>query len=181
MQQDEAEALRTLAQKYGGDPATTDSTRVFRLPGFNNKKYEDDFTVTVRREAPPDRVYRRADFKIDITLPEKVSASPRSSPSHRSQGERNRSQSERDWSFALRHLKEGAKPEDIVTQIAAYRSLDHRNGRNTQHPEAARKTNPMHYAERTVQRAMAHLGMSPAPQESQVPDGSSSPEVKPSR
>jgi hypothetical protein len=26
-----------------GDPAATDSTRVFRLPGFNNKKYPDDF------------------------------------------------------------------------------------------------------------------------------------------
>jgi hypothetical protein len=42
--QHQAEAmLRTLAQRFGGDPAATDSTRIFRLPGFNNKKYPDDF------------------------------------------------------------------------------------------------------------------------------------------
>lgn len=41
------EMLRSLAQQYGGDPAATDSTRVFRLPGFNNKKYEQDFQVAI--------------------------------------------------------------------------------------------------------------------------------------
>lgn len=62
--QDHAEAmLRTFAQRVGGDPASTDSTRVFRLPGFNNKKYEHDFQVTVSPEAPATEVYRAEDFK----------------------------------------------------------------------------------------------------------------------
>ncbi|MGH9328346.1 MAG: DNA-primase RepB domain-containing protein [Terriglobia bacterium] len=58
--QEHAEAvLRTLAQRFGGDPAATDSTRVFRLPGFNNKKYPDDFQVTVIRESPAARTCAR--------------------------------------------------------------------------------------------------------------------------
>jgi hypothetical protein len=37
--QDEAEALlHNLANKFGGDLAATDSTRVLRLPGFSNHK-----------------------------------------------------------------------------------------------------------------------------------------------
>src|SRR5579863_980809 len=45
--QEQAEAvLRAMARKFGGDPAATDSTRVLRLPGFINRKYELEFTVS---------------------------------------------------------------------------------------------------------------------------------------
>ena len=38
---EEAEALqRGMVREFGGDPAATDSTRVLRLPGFANKKYD---------------------------------------------------------------------------------------------------------------------------------------------
>jgi len=180
---DEAEALlRTLAQRFGADPASTDSTRVFRLPGFNNKKYEPNFLVTVRTEASPDRVHRRADFNLDTAMPGRVSVSTQPGSSHRSQGESNNSQSERDWSFALRHLKQGADPQDIIRRITAYRSLNHHNPHNPKHPEAPRKTNPRHYAERTVRRAMAQLGMAaPALPEPQAPTGTSYPGVEHSR
>jgi hypothetical protein len=41
---DEAEALnQAMVREFDGDPAATDSTRVLRLPGFANKKYEEDF------------------------------------------------------------------------------------------------------------------------------------------
>ena len=44
--QDQAEALlRAMARKFGGDPAATDSTRVLRIPGFVNKKYDETFIV----------------------------------------------------------------------------------------------------------------------------------------
>jgi len=63
--QDEAEALlRALSQRFGGDPAATDSTRVFRAPGFANKKYQDDFQVTLTAKAPANQVYHASDFKV---------------------------------------------------------------------------------------------------------------------
>ena len=43
---EQAEALqRAMARKFGGDPAATDSTRVLRLPGFLNRKYDTEFWV----------------------------------------------------------------------------------------------------------------------------------------
>ena len=34
--------------EFNGDPAATDSTRAVRLPGFANKKYDEDFRAVVR-------------------------------------------------------------------------------------------------------------------------------------
>src|ERR1700689_4728876 len=46
MNLEEAEGLlHAMVQEFGGDPAATDATRVLRLPGFANKKYETDFHV----------------------------------------------------------------------------------------------------------------------------------------
>src|SRR5579859_2959694 len=43
---EEAEALQhAMVREFGGDPAATDATRVLRLPGFANKKYDRDFYV----------------------------------------------------------------------------------------------------------------------------------------
>jgi hypothetical protein len=40
----EAEGLLcAMAYEFGGDPAATDATRVLRVPGFANKKYDTDF------------------------------------------------------------------------------------------------------------------------------------------
>ena len=60
--QEQAEAfLHALAREFDGDPAATDSTRVLRLPGFANKKYEEDFQVIVH--AHTDRTYHARDFR----------------------------------------------------------------------------------------------------------------------
>ena len=69
LRQSEAEELlRGLAQRFGGDPAATDSTRVFRLPGFNNKKYKENFLVELAAGTLPEPVYQRSDFRIE-TVP----------------------------------------------------------------------------------------------------------------
>jgi RepB DNA-primase from phage plasmid/Transposase len=50
MDLEEAEdLLHAMAREFGGDPAATDATRVLRLPGFANKKYDTDFYVEARR------------------------------------------------------------------------------------------------------------------------------------
>lgn len=180
---DEAESLlRSLAQRFGGDPAATDSTRVFRLPGFNNKKYEENFSVTIRKLAPADSVYRISDFKLEKPLPERPWIPAQSPSSHRSQAEDGKSQSERDWSYALRCLKQGEKPEDLILRITAYRSADRYDPNDPQKLVSPRKSNPRYYAEHTVRRAMASISLTDATSRQPEPQtGSSSPEVEPSR
>jgi hypothetical protein len=66
--QNQAEAmLRAMARKFGGDPAATDSTRVLRLPGFVNRKYEFEFTVTA--DVLSDRRYTVHDFRLRTDRP----------------------------------------------------------------------------------------------------------------
>ena len=45
--------LHSLASHFGGDPATTDATRVLRVPGFVNRKYgrEGEFVVQAHQES----------------------------------------------------------------------------------------------------------------------------------
>src|ERR1700675_566556 len=60
---EEAEGLnQAMVREFDGDPAATDSTGVLRLPGFANKKYEEDFQVTVQAYA--DRTYHARDFRL---------------------------------------------------------------------------------------------------------------------
>src|SRR5580693_3395503 len=67
--QDDAESLlHNLANKFGGDLAATDSTRVLRMPGFANRKLPDEFIVQARQES--DAVYALRDFTIDEDSPE---------------------------------------------------------------------------------------------------------------
>ena len=62
---EEAEALnQAMVREFDGDPAATDSTRVLRLPGFANKKYEADFYVQARTEST--QTYHLRDFKLQI-------------------------------------------------------------------------------------------------------------------
>src|SRR6202051_3036150 len=62
---EEAEALQhAMVRAFGGDAAATDSTRVLRLPGFANKKYDQDFYVRARGEST--EKYHLRDFKLSI-------------------------------------------------------------------------------------------------------------------
>ena len=65
MTAEEAEALnQAMVREFDGDPAATDSTRVLRLPGFANKKYEPDFYVQARAEST--QTYHLRDFKLPL-------------------------------------------------------------------------------------------------------------------
>ena len=176
------ELLRALAQRFGGDPAATDAARVFRLPGFDNKKYTHDVTVTLRSPSLPDVVYCQSDFKIE-TIRRELGLMARAS-----RGENRdlhsgsaRTQSEVDWAYAVRRLREGSAPQDIVQELASYRAIDRRDPRDSKRV-ALRKPNPVYYAERTVGRAMEYLGMTgDSPRQSPDQRGRNSLETEPSR
>ena len=146
--QGQAEAfLHALAREFDGDPAATDSTRVLRLPGFANKKYEEDFRVAIHSHT--DRTYHPRDFKLRT---EPVDSGPgRWNPSRErtaTSGPRELSQSERDWAYAKRALARGLPPEEVMRDIAEFRAHE--------------KHDPEDYARRTVTKAWAELNAPPS-------------------
>jgi hypothetical protein len=136
--QDEAESLlRSLSNEFGGDPAATDSTRVLRLPGFENHKLSEPFVVRAQQESGT--VHTPRDFAVPADSP---GAPRRWDGSHsRAMPSDHKSQSERDWAYAKRALARGDDPEDIIRRIADFRSDD--------------KPDPNYYARHTVANAMA--------------------------
>lgn len=148
--QDEAESLlHSLANKFGGDLAATDSTRVLRLPGFANHKLTDEFIVQARQQT--NAIYALRDFTIDEDSPE----------AHRRPGDSqgrtirraHKSQSERDWAYAKRALARGDDPEIVIQRIADHRADD--------------KADPHYYAQLTVSRAR-HQHLAKVPREPTV-------------
>jgi RepB DNA-primase from phage plasmid len=139
---EEAEALnQAMVREFDGDAAATDSTRVLRLPGFANKKYEADFYVQVRAEST--QTYHLRDFKLHADSPE----APRHqhqelAPKHSAQSS-GLSQSEHDWAYAKRALARGDDPEEVIRRIADYRGAD--------------KHDPHYYARHTVTKAQSEL------------------------
>jgi RepB DNA-primase from phage plasmid len=141
--QEQAEALlRAIARKFGGDPAATDSTRVLRIPGFANQKYNERFIV--RAEQHSERVHHALDFKLRIDQIDSPYQPVRRSAARTASTEpRPLSQSEHDWAFAKRALARGADPEEVIRNIAQFREGD--------------KSNSLDYARRTVMKAQAEL------------------------
>jgi hypothetical protein len=139
---EEAEALNhAMVREFDGDPAATDSTRVLRLPGFANKKYETDFYVQARTEST--QTYHLRDFKLQ--------SDSQDAPRHQHEEAVRRpltrtnslSQSEHDWAYAKRALARGDDPEEIIRRIVDYRAND--------------KHDPMYYARHTVMNAQIDL------------------------
>ena len=139
---EEAEALqRGMVREFGGDPAATDSTRVLRLPGFANKKYDHNFYVEARFEST--QAYHLRDFKVSIDSQD----APRphneeAARNHRAPGIA-QSQSEHDWAYAKRALARGDDSEEVIRRIADYRAND--------------KSDPVYYARHTVSKAQEDL------------------------
>src|SRR6202163_1525872 len=107
--QDQAETLqRAMVREFGGDPAATDSTRVLRLPGFVNRKYETEHVV--RAQPGATQTYHLEDFRLRTDLHE----TPAQYRPHetRSVPDGDITQSERDWAFAKRSLARGDDPEE---------------------------------------------------------------------
>ncbi len=137
---EQAEVLqRAMARKFGSDPAATDSTRVLRVPGFLNRKYDTEFWVHAEKHT--DRVYHLHDFRLR-TEPIESDFRPRNhSQAPASSESRPLSQSEHDWAFAKRALARGDDPEVVIRCIADYRAEE-------KHPN---------YARHTVEKARAAL------------------------
>jgi hypothetical protein len=144
----EAETLlHAMAREFAGDPAATDATRVLRLPGFANKKYNPGFYVEARKYSA--EIYHLHDFKlytggVDSPRYSYRTGMKRESDTHVL------SQSEHDWAFAKRALARGDDPEVVIQQIA-----DHRSGE---------KSDPQYYARLTVTKALIDMNR-PAPAE----------------
>jgi hypothetical protein len=129
--------LRALASQYGGDPAATDISRLLRLPGFMNRKYNEAFIVRVHHET--DHIYHLQDFRVQDNSQESPRQLSDSLRTGRSIQVGHRSQSEADWAFAKRALARGDSAEQIIERIADYRADD--------------KADPIYYARLTVIKA----------------------------
>jgi hypothetical protein len=140
--QDEAESLRhTLANRFGGDLAATDSTHVLRLPGFANRKLPEEFIVQARQES--NAIYTLRDFTIDEDSPETPRHFVHAREDKRTVPNDHKSQSEHDWAYAKRALARGDNPDVVIQRIADYRAED--------------KADPNYYARHTVTKAQAEL------------------------
>jgi hypothetical protein len=137
----EAEDLQQrMAHEFGADIAATDVSRVLRLPGFANRKYEADCLVRVTKHS--DKTYSLRDFKLPAS-PAKNERLPEQSPPRLGGTRETITQSERDWAYAKRALARGDDPEEIIRRIADYR--------------ADEKHDPEYYARHTVEKAQAEL------------------------
>jgi len=139
---EEAEALnQAMVREFDGDPAATDSTRVLRLPGFTNRKYEADFYVRARTEST--QTYHLRDFKVQFDSQDTPRHHDEEVARKQSASSNGLSQSEHDWAYAKRALARGDAPELVIQRIADYRSED--------------KADPKYYADHTVAKARAQL------------------------
>jgi hypothetical protein len=80
--------------------------------------------VTASREASVGEVYRADDFKVFGHDRERVSRVPRSPDHERTLSREQATQSEKDFLYAIRKLKAGEDPNQIVRDMVAYRSQD---------------------------------------------------------
>jgi len=142
MTAEEAEALnQAMVREFDGDPAATDSTRVLRLPGFANKKYQPDFFVQARAEST--QTYHLRDFKFPIDSQDAPRHHQEEVGRKESASSGALSQSEHDWAYAMRALARGDDPEEVIRRITDYRATD--------------KHDPAYYARHTVLKAQSDL------------------------
>ena len=163
--QGQAEALlHAIARQFDGDHAATDSARVLRVPGFLNKKYEQDFLVAIQSQT--NRTYHVRDFKLRTEPVDSDYRRPYSSGRRTETSEpRPISQSERDWAYVKSALVKGADPEQLILQLA--------------HSRAADKSDPQYYARLTVTKALADLEMPSVSSSSDpFPDGGGNRETQ---
>jgi hypothetical protein len=131
------QTLKLLAVAFGGDPACTDCNRVLRIPGLLNWKYDPAHRVTV--EYLDDSVWNADDFRlevraVDAILLSRIAVSRKRPGSH--------SNSESDWAWVSKQLVQGKDAWKLTRELAALRSD---------------KSNPIYYAQRTVDIASARL------------------------
>jgi len=158
LDREQAESLlRALATQFHGDTAATDISRVLRMPGFANRKYNEVFLVRAIQET--DAIYHLRDFVLYEDSPE---APRRLSDGHsppRRMASGHRSQPEADRAYAKRALARGDNPEQVIQRIADYRGED--------------KADPEYYARHTVTKAQAQFR-----QESRDSNTNAAPDIR---
>jgi hypothetical protein len=139
----EAETLlHAMAREFDADKAATDAARVLRIPGFLNKKYQQDFLVSARFQT--DQLYHSQDFKVRRESVESDRWNMDSAPRRSGlAATRPVSQSERDWAYVKNALANGVDPEELIRQLAHSRATD--------------KSDPQYYARLTVTKAVADI------------------------
>jgi hypothetical protein len=143
MSQAEAEGLlRSMAREFGGDPAATDSTRVLRLPGFYNKKYQQMYRIDAHQHSSA--VYHLSDFQISMEASQASEATPSQRPASHT-GQHKHTHSERDWRWVMRQLGRGESVDRLIRALEASRQD---------------KPDPGYYARLTVTRAYARHALS---------------------
>ncbi len=139
MNQGEAEGLmRAMVRDFGGDPAATDSTRVLRLPGFYNKKYESGHRIEARQTSS--QTYHAPDFKVAVESNQAPRETSAQTPNTDRSTTHKRTPSEHDWAWVMRKLERGESLDVLIQKVADYRDD---------------KPNPQYYARLTVTRAFA--------------------------
>lgn len=133
------DAMRRLAGHYGGDSSVADVARVMRLPGFRNKKPERDNAPVVW--TPHDGGPVQPDQFAHLPPPEKAAPVRREKEDT---AKRELSQSDRDWAYVKDQLRHGTPAQRLVAHLETTRQDKH---------------NPRDYAERTVRKARAALGL----------------------
>ena len=131
------QTLKLIAQTFGGDPACTDRNRVLRVPGFLNRKYSPAHPVTV--EYPADAIYGPADFLLENI---EVSPMPLLCGNARKKPVGKHSHSEDDWGWICARLAHGQDASKLTRELAIRR---------------ADKSDPLYYAQRTVDVASARF------------------------
>ncbi len=143
MSQAEAEILmRAMAREFGGDPAATDSTRVLRLPGFYNKKYQAPYRIEARQDSS--EVHHAADFKISLEVTQAQEPGANQRPAAQGSSLKN-TRSERDWRWVMRELGRGESVDSLIQKLEQSRQD---------------KPDPGYYARLTVTRAYARHALS---------------------
>ena len=135
------QTLKLIAQAFGGDPACTDRNRVLRVPGFLNRKYSPAHPVTV--EYPADAIYGPADFRlgnIEVSSVLPLCGDTRKKPAHSTPSKH--SHSEDDWAWVCARLARNMDAAKLTRELASRRSD---------------KSDPLYYAQRTVDVASARL------------------------
>jgi hypothetical protein len=139
--QRQEQMLKLIAQAFGGDPACTDRNRMLRVPGFLNCKYSPAHPVAV--EYPADAIYGPADFhleNIDGSSVLSLCGNKRKKPAHSTASVH--SHSEDDWAWVCARLAHDMDAAKLTRELASRR---------------ADKSNPLYYAQRTVDVASARL------------------------
>jgi hypothetical protein len=135
------QTLKLIAQAFGGDPACTDRNRVLRVPGFLNRKYSPAHPVAV--EYPADAIYGPIDFRlenIEVSPVPPLCGDTRKKPAHSTPSKH--SHSEDDWAWVCARLARDMDAAKLTRELASRRSD---------------KSDPLYYAQRTVDVASAYL------------------------